>query len=42
MQRANSWEELKFLVQSAGVPVEQALGLQDDSPQGEQAAIATW
>ena len=39
MQRVNSWEELKFLVQSAGVPVEQALGFQDDTSQGEHTLI---
>ena len=39
MQRASSWEELNFLVHSAGVSVEQALGLQDDQSQGEQTDI---
>ena len=28
---ANSWEEVKFLKDTAGIPIEKALGLKDDS-----------
>ncbi len=35
VRTASDWDELEFLVQSAGVPIEQAIGIEATTSQGK-------